>query len=180
MTKTATYKALLEEVGLHIEGEHDETAVLANVSALLHAALGRWWTGFYRVQALEGIAAAEGGRTADDAGEQPGEQLVLGPFQGPAACYRIAKGRGVCGTAWAERRTLLVPDVHQFPGHIACSAASRSEIVVPLADGEGRVRAVLDIDSSRIDDFDETDRHGLEQLARLVARHLYGGAEKNR
>lgn len=150
------YEALLREVALHIEGEHDETSVLANVSALLSAASGWWWVGFYCVRSGDG-----------------GDELHLGPFQGPAACYRIARGRGVCGTAWAERRTLVVPDVHAFPGHIACSAESRSEVVVPLVDAEGRVRAVLDIDSRRPDDFSPADRDGLERLAALVARQLY-------
>jgi len=161
VTKQDKYEDLLREVSLHIEDEHDETSVLANVSALLHEAFGWWWVGFYCVR--EGADGA-------------GEQLFLGPFQGPAACYRIARGRGVCGTAWAEGRTVRVPDVHAFPGHIACSSESRSEIVVPLTDADGRVRAVLDIDSRLADDFDEVDEQSLERLALLVSHHLYGRA----
>ena len=102
-----------------------------------------------------------------------GEELVLGPFQGPAACYRIRLGRGVCGTAWKEKRTLVVPDVEQFPGHIACSSLSRSEIVVPLLNSNGNVKAVLDIDSRELNAFDDTDAHWLEQIAAAIAKTIY-------
>jgi GAF domain-containing protein len=117
---------------------------MANVAALLHEEFGFWWTGFYRVV---------------------GDELVLGPFQGPIACIRIACGRGVCGTAWQRGETVIVPNVHEFPGHIACSSASNSEIVVPVVSG-GTVIAVLDIDSTDYGTFDETDRHYLEQMVR--------------
>ena len=121
-------------------------ARMANVAALLHQEMGFWWTGFYRVV---------------------GEELVLGPFQGPVACTRIACGRGVCGTAWREGRTIIVPDVELFPGHIACSSESRSEIVVPLFKNDVIV-GVLDIDSRQLGTFDETDRRYLEPIAAMV------------
>ena len=123
--------------------ERDPIAAMANFSALLKEAFGWHWVGFYRVQ---------------------GAELVLGPFQGPVACVRIGFGKGVCGAAWQEERTLIVPDVDKFPGHIACSAHSRSEIVVPCLDRDGRVAAVLDIDSSALDDFGLVDAHALESL----------------
>ena len=141
-TKQERYEALLPQIQSVVEGEPDLIANMANVAAMLHETFGFWWTGFYRVE---------------------GEELVLGPFQGPMACTRIRKGRGVCGTAWAKAETQVVPDVDKFPGHIACSSASRSEIVVPVFH-EGRVVAVLDIDSERLSTFDETDRRYLEQV----------------
>lgn len=146
MTKQERYEALLPQVRALCDGETDTIAKMANVAALLHGEFGFWWTGFYRVQ---------------------GTELVLGPFQGPVACVHIAYGRGVCGTAWKEARTVVVPDVEAFPGHIACSAVSRSEIVVP-AMKEGRVTAVLDIDSERIATFDETDARYLEQVVEAM------------
>lgn len=145
-TKQERYDALLPQIAAVLEGEDDLIANMANLAAMLHETFGFWWTGFYRVQ---------------------GDELVLGPFQGPLACTRIRKGRGVCGTAWAERRTQIVPDVECFPGHIACSSASRSEIVVPVFRGDDII-AVLDIDSTRLATFDETDRHHLEQIVRLL------------
>lgn len=122
-------------------------AKMANVAAALHEAFGFWWTGFYRVQ---------------------GKELVLGPFQGPVACTRIPFGRGVCGAAWQRTETVIVPNVHEFAGHIACSSASNSEIVVPVIRG-GEVTAVLDIDSKDFNTFDETDKHFLEQLATIIS-----------
>ena len=122
---------------------------MANVCAAIHEAMGFWWTGFYI--------------------ERDG-MLRLGPFQGPVACYRIPRGRGVCGTAYERRQTIIVPDVEQFPGHIACSSLSRSEIVVPVFAADGSVRAVLDIDSRDLNTFDETDRHYLEQIVKLLIR----------
>jgi GAF domain-containing protein len=122
----------------------DIIANMANMAAMLHETFGFWWTGFYRVM---------------------GNELVLGPFQGPLACTRIAYGRGVCGTAWKERKTIVVPDVEQFPGHIACSSASRSEIVVPIYQND-EIIAVLDIDSDRLETFDETDAEWLEKLVK--------------
>lgn len=146
MTKQERYAALLPQVKSLCEGESDMIAKMANVSALLHSEFGFWWTGFYRV--LDG-------------------ELVLGPFQGPIACIHIAYGRGVCGSAWKERRTLVVPDVEQFPGHIACSSESRSEIVVPVFRGDNII-AVLDIDSRELATFDEVDARSLEQLVALL------------
>ena len=145
-TKQERYEALLPQIKAVVEEEPDFIANMANVAAMLHETFGFWWTGFYRVV---------------------GEALVLGPFQGPMACTRIRKGRGVCGTAWAEETTQVVPDVEQFPGHIACSSASRSEIVVPVWKA-GTVIAVLDIDSAQLATFDDTDRHYLEQIVQLL------------
>ena len=146
-TKQERYEALLPQIKAVVEDEPDLIANMANVAAMLHETFGFWWTGFYRVE---------------------GEELVLGPFQGPMACTRIRKGRGVCGTAWLKEETQVVPDVDKFPGHIACSSASRSEIVVPIFQ-EGKVIAVLDIDSERLSTFDQTDRHYLEQITFLIA-----------
>lgn len=145
-TKQERYEALLPQIKAVVEDEPDLIANMANVAAMLHETFGFWWTGFYRVE---------------------GEELVLGPFQGPMACTRIKKGRGVCGTAWAEAQTQVVPDVDQFPGHIACSSASRSEIVVPIFK-EGEVIAVLDIDSAQLNTFDQTDRRYLEQVVKML------------
>lgn len=152
--KEARYQEFLPAYELLISDEHEEISVLANTAAALREAFGFFWVGFYLVK--------------DD-------QLILGPFQGSAACYRIHHGRGVCGTAWAEARTQVVPDVDQFPGHIACSSLSRSEIVVPLL-VEGEVKGVLDIDSDQLATFDETDRHYLEEVVAILVRSLYAKA----
>ena len=144
--KAEKYRLLLRQVESLAEGESDQIALMANTSALLHEAFGFWWTGFYRV--VDG-------------------ELLLGPFQGPLACMHIAYGKGVCGTAWQQQRTVVVPDVEAFPGHIACSADSRSEIVVPLFD-KGTVTAVLDIDSRGYATFDDCDRHYLEQVVAVL------------
>lgn len=146
-TKQERYEALLPQIKAVVEDEPDLIANMANVAAMLHETFGFWWTGFYRVE---------------------GEELVLGPFQGPMACTRIRKGRGVCGTAWLKEATQVVPDVDKFPGHIACSSASRSEIVVPIFH-EGKVIAVLDIDSEWLNTFDETDRQNLEQIVKMLS-----------
>ena len=130
-----------------LEGETDTVAKMANMAAVLHETFGFWWTGFYRVA---------------------GEELILGPFQGPVACMHIPFGKGVCGTAWARGASVVVPDVEAFPGHIACSSASRSEIVVPVFGTDGKVTAVLDIDSDRLATFDEEDRIGLERIVGLL------------
>ena len=148
MEKIEKYTLLCEQIKALIEGERDVVAVMANVAAAIHEAMGFWWTGFYCVK-----PKAEG----------EGSELVLGPFQGPVACMHIPFGRGVCGSAWKENRTLVVPDVEQFPGHIACSAASRSEIVVPVR-RNGSIVAVLDIDSQYLSTFDYCDRHWLERI----------------
>ena len=150
MNKSERYALLLKQVGSLVAGESDTTANLANAAAAIHEAFGFWWTGFYLVK---------------------GEELVLGPFQGPVACTRIPFGKGVCGTSWARRSTVVVPDVEEFPGHIACSSASRSEIVVPLIRGE-EVLGVLDIDSRELATFDDADAAGLEPIAALLAALL--------
>lgn len=145
-TKQERYEALLPQIKAVIEDESDLIANMANLAAMLHETFGFWWTGFYRVV---------------------GDELVLGPFQGPMACTRIKKGRGVCGTAWLQEETQVVPDVDKFPGHIACSFLSRSEIVVPVRQGEDII-AVLDIDSAELNTFDHTDRHYLEEIVSML------------
>lgn len=148
-SKEERYKALLPQIKSLVDNETDEIANMANISAMLSATFGFFWTGFYRVV---------------------GDELVLGPFQGPLTCTRIKKGRGVCGTAWQEERVLIVPDVDLFPGHIACSSLSRSEIVVPLIK-DSVVTAVLDIDSENLETFDETDARYLLEIARLLTNN---------
>ena len=145
--KEQKYNLLLRQVQSLAEGETDDIALMANMAAAIHDTFHFWWTGFYRVI---------------------GNELVLGPFQGPLACTRIAYGRGVCGTAWQEQRTLVVPDVHQFKGHIACSSASNSEIVVPVF-RNGQIIAVLDIDSEHYNTFDEIDRVWLERIVTAIS-----------
>ncbi|MGV3597525.1 MAG: GAF domain-containing protein [Bacteroidota bacterium] len=147
-TKEEKYKTLLPQIDALIEPEGDLTANLANITAALHQSFGFWWTGFYLVK---------------------GNQLVLGPFQGPVACTRIALGKGVCGTAWQQAQTIVVPNVDEFPGHIACSSASKSEIVVPVFTN-GEVVAVLDVDSEHLAFFDDTDKIYLEQIAQLAGK----------
>ena len=144
--KETLYKELIPQAESLLEGETDEIACMANLAALLHRAFGFWWTGFYRVV---------------------GDELVLGPFQGPVACIHIPYGRGVCGTAWKRDETVVVPDVEEFPGHIACSSESRSEIVVPVH-RQGQVVAVLDIDSKELAAFDDTDREFLETIVKNI------------
>jgi len=150
MDKQESYKLLLAQVKAMVKDESDPVANMANVAALIQESFHFWWTGFYRVI---------------------GEQLVLGPFQGPVACTRIGFGKGVCGTSWKERKTLVVEDVEQFPGHIACSSESKSEIVVPLMKNN-EVIGVLDIDSERLATFDQTDKEWLEQIAEVVSASL--------
>ncbi len=147
MTKEEKYLAILPRIQALLVGETDEIARMSNIAAALHGEFGFWWTGFYRMASSE--------------------ELVLGPFQGPVACMRIEKGRGVCGTSWNEERTVIVPDVERFPGHIACSGESRSEIVVPCRK-RGRIAAVLDIDSKELNNFDEIDRKYLEEVASML------------
>lgn len=144
--KEQKYELLYRQAREIIAGEEDVVANMANLAAMIHYTFGFWWTGFYRVV---------------------GEELVLGPFQGPIACTRIAYGRGVCGTAWQRGTTVVVPDVEQFPGHIACSSLSRSEIVVPIRKGDNIV-AVLDIDSEHLATFDDVDREWLERIVKLL------------
>lgn len=145
--RVALYAALLPQVRELLQDEHDPIASMANMAAAIKHAFGWHWVGFYRVM---------------------GAELVLGPFQGPVACTRIGHGKGVCGTAWAQERTVVVPDVEKFPGHIACSPLSRSEIVVPVRDRNGHIAAVLDIDSEHLNDFNEVDVHALERLCALL------------
>lgn len=144
--KEEKYALLYKQIAALIEGESDTIANMANIAAMIHFTFNFWWTGFYRVC---------------------GKELVLGPFQGPLACSRITYGRGVCGTAWKEQTTQVVPDVEQFPGHIACSSLSRSEIVVPVWDNE-KVIAVLDIDSEHLATFDSVDQEWLEKIVGLL------------
>lgn len=146
-TKEEKYTALLPQIKALVGDEPDLIASLANISAALHQTFGFWWVGFYLVK---------------------NNQLVLGPFQGPIACTRIAYGKGVCGTAWQKAETIVVPNVDEFPGHIACSTASRSEIVVPIIKNN-TVVAVLDVDSELLAHFDETDRRFMEQVASIAA-----------
>ena len=153
--KIEKYELLTEQIKALTEGETDVIAVMANVCAAIHETMGFFWTGFYRVK--------------DD-------ELVLGPFQGPVACMHIGFGRGGCGSAWKQCQTIVVPDVEQFPGHIACSSLSRSEIVVPLLSDDGIVRAVLDIDSKELNTFDDTDRRYLEAICKTIAVQLYGSS----
>ncbi|MBO5810371.1 MAG: GAF domain-containing protein [Bacteroidales bacterium] len=145
MSKTEKYQLLYEQIRALLDKEKDEIANMANVAALIHETFNFWWTGFYRVIDNE---------------------LVLGPFQGPIACTRIAYGKGVCGTSWKETQTVVVKDVHEFPGHIACSSASQSEIVVPIFK-ENQVVAVLDIDSEKLATFDNIDKEWLEKIVGL-------------
>lgn len=147
--KEETYKLLVSQIASLIDGEKDAIAVMSNVAAAIHQTMGFWWTGFYRVVDNE---------------------LVLGPFQGPVACMHIPYGKGVCGTAWQRAETVVVPDVEQFPGHIACSSESKSEIVVPVFNSDGKVTAVLDIDSERLATFDDVDRQYLEDICKLMER----------
>ena len=155
MSKQETYKALLPQIESLVAGETDEIANMANVAAALHETFSFWWTGFYRVERQNGTAPVES------------TQLVLGPFQGPVACTRIPYGKGVCGTAWQRAETVIVPNVHEFAGHIACSSASNSEIVVPVI-RHNQVVAVLDIDSTDFNTFDNTDKYYLEQIAQML------------
>ena len=146
--KEEKYSLLTEQIKSLTEGETDAIAVMANVCAAIQQEMGFFWTGFYRVV---------------------GNELLLGPFQGPVACMHIPFGKGVCGSAWKQHKTIVVPDVEQFPGHIACSSLSRSEIVVPLFSDSGEVTAVLDIDSKELATFDDTDRTYLEAICGLIA-----------
>lgn len=147
LSKEEKYTSLLPQIFALVEGEPDLTANLANVTAALKETFQWWWIGFYLVKENE---------------------LVLGPFQGPVACTRIASGKGVCGSSWVKKETIVVPDVEQFSGHIACSSASRSEIVVPVKKGE-QVVAVLDADSELLSHFDEVDKQFLEQLCQRLS-----------
>ena len=147
MRKEEKYRLLTAQVKSLIEGEKDSVSVMANVSAAVHEAMGFFWTGFYIVH---------------------GDELHLGPFQGSVACMHIPFGRGVCGTAWKEAKTIVVPDVEEFPGHIACSSLSRSEIVVPVFNTKNEVVAVLDIDSCDLHTFDEVDQHWLEDVVKSL------------
>ena len=144
--KHEKYSVLYNQIRSLLDSENDLISNMANISSMIHHTFGFWWTGFYRVSA---------------------DELVLGPFQGPIACSRIRFGKGVCGTAWKDARTVIVPDVDRFPGHIACSSLSRSEIVVPIFRGED-VYAVLDIDSKELSTFDETDKEWLEKITKLL------------
>ena len=199
-TKRETYEALMPQIEALVSGETDLIANMANVAAVLHEAFGFWWTGFYRVTGEglqvtgkglqvtgeglqvtgEGLQVTGKGLQVTGKGLQvTGEglqvtgkglqELVLGPFQGPMACTRIPYGKGVCGTVWQRGETVIVPNVHAFAGHIACSSESNSEIVVPIWQ-DGKVIAVLDIDSKDYNTFDETDKIYLEQIAKIISK----------
>lgn len=157
--KAGIYAEILPQIEAVTSAESDMIANMANVSAILKEAFGFWWVGFYIVRPCGGDADVSG---------VPAQELVLGPFQGPLACTRIKKGRGVCGTAWEQAATVIVPDVEQFPGHIACSSLSRSEIVVPIFAPDGSVIAVLDIDSEHLATFDVTDKEWLEKMLKQL------------
>lgn len=146
MGKIEKYQELYKQVEAVLSGETDMIANMANAAALIHETFGFWWTGFYLVK---------------------GDHLVLGPFQGPVACTRIGFGKGVCGAAWERKETIVVPDVHKFPGHIACSSLSCSEIVVPMFN-DGEVYAVLDIDSKDYSTFDDLDKEWLEKIVKSL------------
>ena len=146
MSKENKYQEIFKQIESVVSGETDQIANMANTAALLHEAFGFWWTGFYIVK---------------------GEELVLGPFQGPVACTRIGFGKGVCGASWERRETIVVPNVHEFPGHIACSSLSQSEIVVPMF-RDNEVYAVLDIDSKELSTFDEVDKEWLEKIVSVI------------
>lgn len=145
-SKEEQYRSLLPQISALLEGEHDQIANMANMCAALKEQFNFFWVGFYMVK---------------------GDELVLGPFQGPVACTRIKKGKGVCGSSWAKKQTLIVPDVEEFPGHIACSAASKSEIVIPIIRNE-KVIGVLDVDSAELNSFDETDAAYLAKIIDLI------------
>lgn len=149
-SKKERYEALIPQLRALIENEPDTIANLSNIAAALKEAMSFFWVGFYRVD---------------------GSELVLGPFQGPVACTRIGFGKGVCGTSWKEASTIIVPDVDKFPGHIACNSASRSEIVVPAFKND-HVVLVLDVDSDRLDAFNDTDKHALEEIMRIIEKFL--------
>jgi L-methionine (R)-S-oxide reductase len=146
-TKIDQYESLLPQIEGLLTGEDDLVANLANITAALKEQFGWFWVGFYLVK---------------------GNELVLGPFQGPVACTRISKGRGVCGSSWSQEKTLIVPDVEKFPGHIACSSLSKSEIVVPVF-RNGNIVAILDVDSEELDKFDTTDKSYLEKIVAMEA-----------
>ena len=150
--KEEKYELIFRQISSLVERETEEVSVLANVAAVVHESMGFWWTGFYLVK---------------------GGELRLGPFQGPVACMHIGMGKGVCGTCWKEGKTLIVDDVETFPGHIACSSLSRSEIVVPIYNKVGTIVGVLDIDSKEVANFDETDREWLEKIVDFISQQLY-------
>ena len=147
LEKEEKYKQLLPQITALLSGEDDLIAKQANFCAALKYGFDFFWVGFYKVR---------------------GDELVLGPFQGPVACSRIAKGKGVCGTAWEKEKTIIVPDVDLFPGHIACSSLSKSEIVLPVFDLSGKMALILDIDETEVNAFDDIDKKYLEQLVRLI------------
>lgn len=149
--KKEKYETLLPQIQELIKGETEQVANMANIAAALKEQFAWWWVGFYVVK---------------------GDVLVLAPFQGTVACTRIAKGKGVCGTAWLQKQTIIVPNVDDFQGHIACSSLSKSEIVVPIFDENNQVKAVLDVDSEYLSHFDEVDKYYLEKLAKMISKSI--------
>lgn len=162
-SKTDKYKSLVPQIKALVEGEPDMIANLSNIIAALKQAMDFLWVGVYFVKDLT---------PALSGGERGKRELVLGPFQGPIACTRITLGKGVCGTAWKEKKTLIVTDVDQFPGHIACSSESKSEIVLPVFNKKAEVALVLDVDSSKLNDFDETDKMYLQEVVKIIEQLL--------
>lgn len=156
-TKKEKYESLLPQIKALIDGETDLIANLSNIMSALKFGMNFFWVGVYFVRPTPALPKREGA------------ELVLGPFQGSVACIRIALGKGVCGTAWKEKRTIIVDDVDQFPGHIACSSLSKSEIVLPAFDKNGEVKLILDIDSEHLATFDETDKFYLEQVMTIIS-----------
>ena len=177
-TKKEKYESLLPQINALIEGENDLIANLSNIMSALKFGMDFFWVGIYFVKDLTPTSSAlrapspkeKGSGNNFFEGEGVKKELVLGPFQGPVACTRIGFGKGVCGTAWKEKKTIIVDDVDQFPGHIACSSQSKSEIVLPAFNKKGEVSLILDADSEHLAAFDETDRFYLEQLMELIAR----------
>lgn len=167
MEKEEKYRLLTEQIKALVEGETDGVAVMSNVCAAIHETMGFFWTGFYRVVPK---VQSDGSCVPSVASGKPisDKELVLGPFQGPVACMHIPFGKGVCGSAWQRKETIVVPDVEQFPGHIACSSESRSEIVVPIFSKKGEITGVLDIDSRDLATFDEVDKMWLEKIVAFL------------
>jgi GAF domain-containing protein len=163
-TKAEKYESLLPQIKALVEGENDSIANLANIMAALKFGMGFFWVGIYFVKDLTPTLSLKG--------EGSGKELVLGPFQGPVACTRIAFGKGVCGKAWEEKRTIIVEDVDKFPGHIACSSLSRSEIVLPAFNKDGDVSLVLDADSEHLAFFDETDKTYLVRVMNIISQFI--------
>lgn len=174
LDKKRRYEQLLPQIAALTEGENDLVANLSNIAAALKYGMDFFWVGFYFVKPF---SLFQNTGTVNSTTEETGSVLVLGPFQGPVACTRISYGKGVCGTCWKEKRTIIVEDVEKFPGHIACSSASRSEIVLPVFNTDRKVIMVIDIDSDKLNAFDETDKICLEQITELIEEKIISGQQ---